>query len=50
MLVGVFLSPLVLIFTLVFLCASDDYKNAQSCKSPLLEITYNWPNNNNLWK
>ena len=24
-------------FTLVFLCASDDYKNAQNCKSPLLD-------------
>ena len=31
-------------FTLVFLCASDDYKNAKNFQSPLIEITYNWPN------
>lgn len=31
-------------FTLVFLCASDDYNNAKRSKSPLIEITYNWPN------
>ena len=31
-------------FTLVFLCASDDYNNAKISKSPLIEITYNWPN------
>tara|TARA_B100000029_G_C17521240_1_gene939977 strand:- start:1013 stop:1453 length:441 start_codon:yes stop_codon:yes gene_type:complete len=31
-------------FTLVFLCAPDDLLNNQSTiKSPLIEITYNWP-------
>ena len=30
-------------FTLVFLCASDDYADAKNSKSPLIEITYNWP-------
>ncbi len=31
-------------FTLVFLCASEDYNDAKSSKTPLIEITYNWPN------
>ena len=31
-------------FTLGLLCASDDYKNAKNFQSPLIEITYNWPN------
>ena len=35
-------------FTLVFLCASDDYNNAKNFKSPLIEITYNWPNNDGI--
>jgi len=29
-------------FTLVFLAAPDDVDHANSTKSPLLEITYNW--------
>jgi lactoylglutathione lyase len=30
-------------FTLVFLAAPDDKSQAKSAKSPLLELTYNWP-------
>ena len=31
-------------FTLVFLCAPDDFNKTQrTIKSPLIEITYNWP-------
>jgi len=30
-------------FTLVFLAGSDDAKKAEETKSPLLELTYNWP-------
>ena len=34
-------------FTLVFLCAPDDFNKTQSTiKSPLIEITYNWPDTN----
>jgi lactoylglutathione lyase len=29
-------------FTLVFLAAPNDVKNAKSNKAPLLELTYNW--------
>ena len=29
-------------FTLIFLSASDDLPTAQSDKSPLIELTYNW--------
>ena len=29
-------------FTLVFLAANDDFKQAKFDKSPLLELTYNW--------
>ncbi len=32
-------------FTLVFLCASGDEYSAEK-KSPLLELTYNWPGEN----
>jgi len=31
-------------FTLVFLAASDDLTQAQQNKAPLVELTYNWPN------
>jgi len=32
-------------FTLVFLCAPDDFSNnVANINSPLIEITYNWPN------
>ena len=30
-------------FTLVFLCAPDDLNNSLINKAPLIEITYNWP-------
>jgi len=30
-------------FTLVFLAAPGDEDRAKSAKSPLLELTYNWP-------
>ena len=30
-------------FTLVFLCAPEDLKDNNTVKSPLIEITYNWP-------
>lgn len=30
-------------FTLVFLAAPGDEEHAKSAKSPLLELTYNWP-------
>jgi len=30
-------------FTLVFLSAPDDMPHAQAQKTPLLELTYNWP-------
>jgi lactoylglutathione lyase len=30
-------------FTLIFLAAKNDKKNAKETKSPLLELTYNWP-------
>lgn len=31
-------------FTLIFLAAPDDLSAAAEHKSPLLELTYNWPN------
>ena len=33
-------------FTLVFLASNDDVEQAQESKAPLLELTYNWPNEN----
>jgi len=33
-------------FTLVFLAAPDDIETAKNKKSPLLELTYNWPDEN----
>jgi lactoylglutathione lyase len=30
-------------FTLVFLAAPDDVERAKSDKAPLIELTYNWP-------
>lgn len=33
-------------FTLIFLAAPDDAANATERKSPLLELTYNWPDEN----
>lgn len=33
-------------FTLIFLCAPDDLENAKAKKAPLLELTYNWPDEN----
>lgn len=30
-------------FTLIFLAANDDETQAQESKAPLLELTYNWP-------
>lgn len=30
-------------FTLIFLCAPDDIDLAKEKKAPLLELTYNWP-------
>jgi lactoylglutathione lyase len=32
-------------FTLIFLCAPGDEENAKDSKTPLLELTYNWPSN-----
>lgn len=29
-------------FTLVFLCAPDDFEHATSAKAPMVELTYNW--------
>lgn len=31
-------------FTLVFLAAPDDVERAKEDKAPLVELTYNWPN------
>lgn len=31
-------------FTLIFLSAAKDFEQAQINKSPLIELTYNWPN------
>lgn len=31
-------------FTLVFLAAPDDLERAKQDKAPLIELTYNWPN------
>ena len=33
-------------FTLIFLAASGDAKRAREGKSPTLELTYNWPDEN----
>jgi lactoylglutathione lyase len=33
-------------FTLIFLSAPDDLKNAKINKAPLIELTYNWPDEN----
>lgn len=33
-------------FTLIFLAADDDIDRAKADKSPLLELTYNWPDEN----
>jgi lactoylglutathione lyase len=33
-------------FTLVFLCAPKDVELAKNSKSPLIELTYNWPDEN----
>lgn len=33
-------------FTLIFLAADDDIDRAKAKKSPLLELTYNWPDEN----
>lgn len=33
-------------FTLVFLAAKGDLENAKEKKSPLVELTYNWPDEN----
>lgn len=33
-------------FTLIFLCAPKDKKAALEHKAPLLELTYNWPSDN----
>jgi lactoylglutathione lyase len=30
-------------FTLIFLCAPGDREKAKETKAPLLELTYNWP-------
>lgn len=33
-------------FTLVFLATSDDAERAKKEKSPMIELTYNWPDQN----
>lgn len=33
-------------FTLIFLAANDDAAQAKESKAPLLELTYNWPDEN----
>lgn len=33
-------------FTLVYLAASGDFKSAQEEKAPVVELTYNWPDEN----
>lgn len=33
-------------FTLIFLAANEDESRAAQTKSPLLELTYNWPDEN----
>lgn len=33
-------------FTLIFLAASGDLESAKESKTPLLELTYNWPSEN----
>jgi lactoylglutathione lyase len=34
-------------FTLIFLAAPDDVEKAMKDKTPMLELTYNWPDQNN---
>lgn len=34
-------------FMLVFLAAPDDREQATSTQAPLIELTYNWPSDNN---
>ena len=33
-------------FTLIFLASLDDFESAKEKKSPLIELTYNWPAEN----
>lgn len=33
-------------FTLIFLAADDDVEKAKANKAPMLELTYNWPDEN----
>lgn len=33
-------------FTLIFLAANEDEASGRDAKAPLLELTYNWPNEN----
>ena len=33
-------------FTLIFLAANDDVEKAKANKAPMLELTYNWPDEN----
>jgi len=33
-------------FTLVFLAATDDVTRAKESKAPMIELTYNWPDEN----
>ena len=33
-------------FTLIFLCTPEDEEKAKEEKAPLLELTYNWPDEN----
>ena len=33
-------------YTNIFLCAPEDTKSAQEANAPLLELTYNWPDEN----
>ncbi len=33
-------------FTLIFLAAEEDFERASEVKSPLIELTYNWPTEN----
>ncbi len=33
-------------FTLIFLSDDENFEKAQTSKSPLLELTYNWPDEN----
>jgi len=33
-------------FTLIFLAADEDVEHAQSSRAPMVELTYNWPDEN----